>query len=93
MKPDLYTKVVLTVVALMLVLIACHHYADPSSKASAEGPFAGVQFSGVGYSFVLFDSRTGDVWYYDQGPREMLVHHTRVSAPGQPAPAFSEIEK
>lgn len=65
MRLDVYTKVVLTVIALALLLIACKPLAQPVGVA-AEGPFAGVQFSpdtgNVG--FWLFDAKTGDVWHY-----------------------------
>lgn len=65
MRLDAYTKIVLTVIALTLVLIACKPLAQPVGVA-AEGPLAGVQFSpdtGNG-GFWLFDAKTGDVWHY-----------------------------
>jgi hypothetical protein len=70
MKPDIYTKIALTVIALSLVMIACNQYVHPVTAAEAQGPFAGVQYSGPnGYSF--FDTRTGDIWeYYEGGPSE-----------------------
>ena len=61
MKTDLYTKAALTVIAFLLLVSACHRYIDPPATARAEGPFAGVQFTGPDtYSF--FDTRTGDLW-------------------------------
>jgi hypothetical protein len=65
MKPDLYTKAVLTVIALLLLVIACNQDVNPGSKVRAEGAFAGVQYVGGyqgGYQF--FDSRTGEIWWY-----------------------------
>lgn len=38
MKTDLYTKVVLTVVALLLALIACNQYVSPTVSAFAQTP-------------------------------------------------------
>jgi hypothetical protein len=89
MKPDLYTKVVLTIIALALVLIACNHYSQPAVTAQAEGPFAGVQFSGDSRGFVLFDSRTGDIWQYysNVGMGTPSMDHTRISGPGVPVSA------
>jgi hypothetical protein len=62
MKPDLYTKVVLTAIALALVRIACNQYVHPATTAQAHGAYAGVQFAGQGDNLWFFDSRTGDVY-------------------------------
>jgi hypothetical protein len=64
MKPDIYTKAVLTVIALMLIIIACKTIITPDTIARAQGPFEGVQCSGSGAPFFL-DSRTGELWEYD----------------------------
>jgi len=45
MKPDFYTKAVLTVIALMLAVIACKPLFSPETIVSAQGSFAGVQFT------------------------------------------------
>jgi hypothetical protein len=45
MRPDLYTKAVLTVIALPLAAIACNQYIQTATTVEAHGPFAGVQFS------------------------------------------------
>jgi len=90
MKPDLYAKTVLTVIALAFVMIACNQLVNPATAAQAQGPFAGVQFSGGTWSFVLFDSRTGDIWQYSRVGgigAEGKVEHTKISAPGVPASA------
>jgi hypothetical protein len=97
MKPDLYTKAVLTVIAFMLVMIGCHHYVSPATTVKAEGPFAGVQFSGPD-TFSFFDTKTGDLWAYDPAHDEwggkddlQIVRHSgkwkylgKVSQLGQP---------
>ena len=62
MKPDFYTKAVLTVIASALLLIACNQYVHPPA-AQAQGAFAGVQFHGAADLFV-FDARTGQFWGY-----------------------------
>jgi predicted outer membrane protein len=87
MRSDLYTKAVLTVIALLLVAIASDQYIHPTATALAQGAFAGVQFSGNGSTFTLFDSRTGDVWVYTaiQEKGAMGRIHGKVSAPGGPA--------
>jgi len=73
MKPDTYTKAVLTVIAIMLTLIACNRYIDPKTTGLAQGVFAGVQFSGMGTGARFFDTRTGEVWNYDEKGNASLV--------------------
>jgi hypothetical protein len=88
MKPDLYTKAVLTVIASMLVMIGCHQYVSPTTIVQAEGPFAGVQFGGDAHIFTLFDLRTGDIWSYNfTYDGKGFMNHTKISAPGIPASA------
>jgi hypothetical protein len=53
MRTDVYTKVVLTIIAMMLTVIACRPLASPESTARAEGPLAGVQFLSVGGTRLL----------------------------------------
>jgi hypothetical protein len=61
MKPDLYTKIVLTVIALMLTVIAFKTALGRETTASAQGAFAGVQ-SGANKEF--FDTGTGELFSY-----------------------------
>ena len=81
MRPDLYTKALLTVIALLLLMIACNQYVSPATTASAQGPFAGLQYAGPN-SISFFDARTGEIWTYDSdgsvGP------HFRLTKLGQP---------
>jgi hypothetical protein len=80
MKPDLYTKAVLTVIALLLLLIACNQYVHPATTANAQGPFAGVQYSNLEF----FDTRTGDLWVYEATPKELVVKiHAKLSKLGE----------
>jgi hypothetical protein len=61
MRIDLYTKAVLTVIALLLAAIVFKQYASPDAVALAQGPFAGVQFTGRGSGYrSFFDTRTGE---------------------------------
>lgn len=64
MKTDTYTKVALTIIAFMLTLIACRSVVAPDKTVAADGPFAGVQFSGAP-GIYFFDNKTGDIWLYD----------------------------
>jgi hypothetical protein len=87
MKVDLYTKAVLTVIALALVMIACNQYISPKTTASAQGPFAGVQLGSSRPNFVdFFDTRTGELWHYDAGYDKpgQLSRKFRLTKLGQP---------
>jgi hypothetical protein len=60
---DLYTKSVLTLIALLLSVIALKPVFQPQS-ANAASAFAGVQFSYSGGNHAFFNTTTGDVWEY-----------------------------
>ena len=69
MRPDFYTKAVLTVIAVALIAIACNQYIEPKTTVQAQsGPFAGVQAVVGSCSFALFDPRSGTVSSYDMCP-------------------------
>jgi len=81
MKPDLYTKAVLTVVALMLTVIVCKPLFSPDTTASAQGAFAGVQMNGNEF----FDTRNGDLWaFYSNGSVRRWEYEGRMTKLGQP---------
>jgi hypothetical protein len=65
MKPDIYTKAVLTVIAIMLTVVACNQYIEPKTAAQAQGPLAGVQYLGHGE---FYDTRTNQIWNYNLDP-------------------------
>jgi hypothetical protein len=91
MKPDLYTKAVLTVIALMLTVIACKTVTGWETTASAQsalGEFAGVQ---SGASNTFFDTGTGELFSYgviydDHGVAHegQLTQKARLVKLGQP---------
>jgi len=84
MRPDIYTKTVLTVIAAMLAVIACRPLISPETTVSAQGPFAGVLFSGVGGSYSFFDTRTGDLWTYSYEMPKARTYVGKVTKLGQP---------
>ena len=63
MRVDLYTKVILTFIALLLAVFTLKPILQPQA-ALAEGSFAGIQFSYSGGNHAFFDSHSGDVWEY-----------------------------
>jgi hypothetical protein len=84
MKPDLYTKAILTVIALLLAVIVFRPLVSPDISASAQqGSFAGVQMAATGNSLEFLDPRADEVWVYSfqgGGP----IQHFHLTALGQP---------
>jgi len=85
MKPDLYTKAVLTVIAIALVLIAANQYIHPRVTARADSN-SDVRFA-VDPSGrpVFFDPRTDEVWFYDETGLgdEFVSRHVKLDKVGQ----------
>ena len=82
MRIDPYTKIILTVIALLLAVIALTPIVQPQ-PAMAQGSFSGVQFSGDSF----FDTRTGDIWFYgisENGGSGRLREHYKLGKLGQP---------
>jgi hypothetical protein len=82
MRIDLYTKAVLTIIAVMVTVIASNQLISPR-VASAQVTFAGLQFTGGGGYSYFFDSRTGEIWSYSIGDGKMQAKR-RVTKLGQP---------
>jgi len=82
MKPDLYTKAVLTVIAVMLAVIAFRTVINPEMTASAQEAFGGVQFSGANGGHAFFDTRTGEVFQY-AFPSGKLIYRQKLTKLGQ----------
>ncbi len=87
MRPDLYTKAVLTVIAIMLTVIVCNQYLNPTT-ARAQGT-GSVQFSGEGFSFNVYDPRSGDFWLYEGDGRVipfrwLTTYLGKMNKPGNP---------
>jgi hypothetical protein len=73
MRIDLYTKTILTVIALLLAVIALEPIIQPM-PAIAQGSFSGVQFSGSMTNLWAIDTKTGDVWVYDLQSKQVETH-------------------
>jgi len=82
MRIDLYTKAVLTIIAITLSVIASNQLVSPR-VAGAQGTFGGVQFSSAGGYSYFFDSRTGEIWSYSIGDGKMQAKR-RLTKIGQP---------
>ena len=78
---DLYTKGVLTVIAVLLAEIAVRVYISPDAVVQAQGSFAGLQFDADGPTF--FAPRTGEIWRYDNGAGTVYKKY-RLTKLGQP---------
>lgn len=75
MKMDLYTKITLTIIALLLMGNLLKPVLSPSVvQAREEAKFSHLQYSinteGV---VVFFDTKTGNMWFYhDEKPNSIL---------------------
>jgi hypothetical protein len=65
MRIDLYTKTILTLIALLLAVFTLKPILQPQG-AMAQGSYAGIQFSYSGGNHAFFNANTGDVWEYGE---------------------------
>jgi hypothetical protein len=72
MRIDLYTKTILTLIALLLGVVALKPIFRPDTVA-AQSDLSGVQFSGSGGELWAVDTRSGHVWVYDVKSGQVLV--------------------
>ena len=79
MRNDIYTKAVLTVIAIMLSVIALRPIVRPETSVQAQG-FAGASPVG-GSCCSFFDGRTGDVWIYDSYAKPSHYRMSKLGAP------------
>src|SRR5580658_952344 len=63
MRIDVYTKTILTIIALFLAMFALKPILQPQA-VMAQGAYAGIQFSYSGGNHAFFNTNTGDVWEY-----------------------------
>lgn len=83
MRIDLYTKTILTSIALLLLAILLRPMVQPS-QASAQSPIEGVQFTPSSNSFNAFDTKNGDVWLYSyEGGKYSAKYLGRITQLGQ----------
>jgi hypothetical protein len=85
MRIDLYTKTILTLIALLLAVIAVRPMFQPR-VAEAQSSLSDTQFSvGWGTSEGLtafFDRRTGDIWTYSEAGK--VEHIGKLTQLGKP---------
>jgi hypothetical protein len=80
MRIDVYTKTILTFIALLLATMAFKPIFQPQS-AMAAGRFDSIQFSYSGGNHAFFDTRSGDVWEY--GDKGNFKNHYKVNELGK----------
>lgn len=76
MKIDLYTKIVLTVIAFILLASWLKPLISPdAAQATSGGKFAHIQVSAISGGIVFFDTRTGDLWVYqpEKAPQKRTI--------------------
>jgi hypothetical protein len=80
MRIDLYTKTILTLIALFLAVVAIKPFLQPQA-VMAQGGYAGIQFSYSGGNHAFFNANTGDVWEY--GDHGNFRNHYKVHELGK----------
>jgi hypothetical protein len=81
MRIDLYTKTILTFIALLLTAVVFKPIFQPQAVQAA-GKFDTIQFSySTGGDHAFFDSRSGDVWEY--GDNGHFKQHYKVTEFGK----------
>jgi hypothetical protein len=76
MRIDLYTKTILTLIALLLAVIVLKPIFQPQATMADDRDYARIQFSYSGGNHAFFDSRSGDVWEY--GDKGQFRQHYKV---------------
>ena len=77
---DLYTKMIVTLIALLLAVIVFKPIFQPQA-AMAQGGYGSIQFSYSGGNHAFFDTRSGDVWEY--GDHGNFRNHYKVHELGK----------
>jgi len=80
MRIDLYTKTILTIIALFLAVFTLQPILQPHA-VMAQGGFAGIQFGYNGTNHAFFNTNTGNVWEY--GDRGNFRNHYGVTEFGK----------
>jgi hypothetical protein len=80
MRIDLYTKTILTLIALLLAVIALKPIIQ-STPALAQTSMSGLQFTTYGGNDYFFDQKTGDIWMYRNGH---VTSHSKLTKLGAP---------
>jgi hypothetical protein len=80
MRIDLYTKTILTLIAVLLAVFTLKPILQPQA-VMAQGAFAGIQFGYNGGNHAFFNTNTGDVWEY--GDHGNFRNHYKVRELGK----------
>jgi hypothetical protein len=85
MRIDRYTKTLLTLIALLLLVLAVKPILQPT-PASAQSPASGVQFVAGPGTLMTIDTKTGDIWVYVTGDYQdtRLLHWGKFAGIGKP---------
>ncbi|PIE36207.1 hypothetical protein CSA56_00905 [candidate division KSB3 bacterium] len=71
--PDMFTKIILSVIALCLVFIALHLiFETEQTQAAQKARFSPKNFQ-IAYTnggFLVFDATTGDIWMYNYSGKD-----------------------
>ncbi len=79
MKQDLYTKTILTIIALLLTALTFGTVVNPpiAANAQASDRFAGIQFYFDSQGFTAFQPSTGNFWVYELEKKALGPHQVQ----------------
>jgi hypothetical protein len=79
MRIDLYTKTILTVIAILLAVFVLKPILQPQGVMAQS--YAGIQFSYSGGNHAFFNANSGEVWEY--GDHGNFRNHYKVRELGK----------
>ena len=86
MRIDLYTKFILTTIALLLAVIAIKPIVQPTAAVQAQSSLSNLQFLGGG-DLIVMDKQSGQIWEYgvqNAGGGTQVMNLGRFVSPGKP---------
>lgn len=88
MRIDVYTKTILTIIAILLGAIAYHSFVQPGVVIASQSQFDGVHFAVSGTKLWAVDTNTNHVLIYDMDSLklEKVASMSRLGDPLTPVP-------
>ena len=70
-KPDIFTKILLSLIAISLIIIAFTLvFRSEPTQAQSRTNFSNIQLAHTSGGFLILNGSTGDIWMYDFSGRQ-----------------------